>query len=122
LGAFDSLLVCIVLGILAGVFIPPYQRLAREAKEAVLQIGLFNLRKGVELYHAVHGRYPASLETLVRKKYAIPFRNDTFFSGEYLSAMAVDPEGRLIDPFGSRYRYDGKTGIVVSGTVGYEGW
>jgi Tfp pilus assembly protein PilE len=122
LGAFDSLLVCIAVGVLAGFFIPPYQRMAREAKEAMLQIGLFNLRQGVELYHAVQGRYPETLETLIRKKYAIAFRKDTFFSGEYLSAMAVDREGRLIDPFGSRYRYDDKTGVVASGTIGYEGW
>lgn len=122
LGLFDTLLVCILVSILIGTVIPYYQRLEKKAREAALQTGLANLRKGVELYHLLQGEFPTDLKRLVHARYVIPVREDTFFSGEYLRDQAVDDEGNLLDPFGNRYRYDPKNRTVSSGTEGYEDW
>lgn len=121
-GIFDTLLVCILVSILIGTVIPYYQRLEREAREAALQTGLANIRKGIELYHLLQGELPINLRRLVHARYVIPIREDTFFSGEYLRNQAVDEEGNLLDPFGNRYRYDPKKGAVASETEGYENW
>lgn len=121
-GILDTLLVCILVGILIGTVIPYYQRLAQEAREAALQMGLVNIRKGVELYQVIQGHYPPDLKSLVHVQFIIPAREDTFFSGEYLRHRATDRAGNLLDPFGNRYQYDPSKGTVVSGTKGYESW
>lgn len=122
LGILDTLFVCILVSILIGTVFPYYQTLAQEARESALQTGLANIRKGVELYHVLQGDYPENLKDLVRKRYLIAAGQKAFFSGEYLQAQAQDPEGNLLDPFGNRYLYDKKNGIVASGTKGYEKW
>jgi type II secretory pathway pseudopilin PulG len=119
-GVFETLLVCILLSILIGTVIPYYQKLAYDAREVALQSSLMNLRKAIELYTILQGKYPPDLKSLVNRKYVIPVRDDTFFSGEYLRDQVTDAEGNLLDPFGSRYRYDSKKGKVSSLTEGYE--
>lgn len=121
-GILDTLLVCILAGILVGTVIPYYQKLQKDAKEATLRTGLMNIRKAIELYHILQGRYPSDLEGLVNARYLIPVREDTFFSGEYLRNQAIDASGHLLDPFGNRYNYDQETGSVISGTDGYHDW
>lgn len=121
-GILDTLLVCILVSILVGTVIPYYQRLAQQAREAALQTGLVNIRKGVELYQVLQGHYPPDLKSLVHAHFIIAAREDTFFSGEYLRHRATDLEGNLLDPFGNRYRYDPSKGTVFSGTKGYELW
>lgn len=122
LGILDTLFVCILVSILIGTVIPYYERLEQEAREVTLQTGLANIRKGIELYQALKGQNPSDLKSLVRARYVIPTRQDTFFSGEYLRAQAQDKEGNLLDPFGNRYEYDRNNGKVSSGTKGYETW
>lgn len=121
-GVFETLLVCIMVSVLIGIGIPHYQKLVHEAREAALQTGLANIRKGIELHQALRGRFPTDLKNLVHARYIIPVREDTFFSGEYLQDQAIDEGGNLLDPFGNRYRYNPKNGIVTSGTAGYESW
>ncbi|TAK05994.1 MAG: hypothetical protein EPO39_09965 [Candidatus Manganitrophaceae bacterium] len=121
-GVLETLLVCILISILIGTVIPYYQKLTKEAREVVLQSSLVSLRKAVELYHILQGKYPSDLKSLTNEKYVIPIRQDTFFSGEYLRAQAVDADGYPIDPFGIRYRYDPKKGRVASASRGYETW
>lgn len=122
LGVFETLLVCILVSILIGAVLPYYQRLEQQAKEAALQTGLANIRKAIELYSVLQGHYPTDLRGLVHARYVIPVREDTFFSGEFLLNQATDTGGNLLDPFGNRYRYDQKKGIVSSETGGYETW
>lgn len=121
-GILDALLICILVSILIGTVIPYYQSLTRNAKEVALQAGLVSLRKAVELYQTLKGKYPSNLKSLINEKYVIPIREDTFFSGEYLRMQAVDADGYPIDPFGVRYRYDPQGGKVVSASRGYETW
>ena len=117
----EAVLTCIVIGILIGIAVPYYHRLALEAKKVTLRAGLVNIRGGIGLYHALEQHYPTDLKSLVHRKYLLPVSNE-IISGEYLMAQSVDGEGNLLDPFGNRYRYDSATGRVTSNTKGYENW
>lgn len=121
-GSLDTLLVCILAGIVIGVIFPYYYMTVQVAKEVALQAGLVNIRKTIQLYHFMEHQYPPDLGSLVKKRLVLPSREDTFFKEEYLSSVTADPEGHLLDSFGSRYRYDPRSGKVSSGTPGYETW
>lgn len=121
-GALDTLLVCILIGIMITVIFSYYSMTVRVAKEVTLQAGLVNLRKTIQLYHFMEHQYPSDLGSLVQKRLVFPAREDTFFKEEYLSSVTVDPEGHLLDPFGNRYRYDPRNGRISSRTPGYETW
>jgi hypothetical protein len=121
-GALETVLTCIVIGIVTGVLFPYYHNTLQEAKEVALRTGLLNIRKTVQLYHLVERQYPPDLKSLVQKRLMLPGREDTFFLEEYLNAVTFNPEGKLLDPFQNPYRYDSKSGKVISGTEGYETW
>lgn len=122
MSVLDTLMACILVGLLAGIVISYSQNLTQEAREAALKEELGTIRKAVTLYHALNGRYPDDLGNLIEGQYVIPMRDDTFFKGDYLSTQAVDSEGNLLDPFGRRYRYDPRGGTVSSAEEGYETW
>ena len=119
---FETLLVCILIGVVIGAVFPYFHRATNEAREVALRSGLNNIRKGVQLYHFLNRDYPTDLRSLVHQQYVAPARDDTFFKGEYLSEQTLDSEGNLLDPFQNPYQYDRKRGKVVSGTKDYETW
>jgi Tfp pilus assembly protein PilE len=119
--SLETLFVCIIIGLFIGIAVPYYERVALEAKEVTLRIGLVNIRSGIRLYYALQEHYPADLKSLIHKKYLLPVQ-DGIISGEYLTAQSVDSEGNLLDPFGNRYQYNPVSGHVVSSTKGYEIW
>ncbi len=134
LGIVDTLIVCTIVGLLTAVFFTYEKRIVREAKEVALHSGLQNIRMSINLYRAYHANgNPTSLKTLVEEKLLAPTRSGggsaapylvqtPLLEKRYLDAYATDAEGYPIDPFGSRYKYDPKTGDVMSGTPGYETW
>jgi type II secretory pathway pseudopilin PulG len=122
LGIIDTLIVLVLISILIGVVIPKYQRMADEARETALKMGLQNIRMAIRVYHMVNQGYPADLKDLVNKRFILPVREDTIFSQEYLRTLAMDADGYPLDPYGNRYRYDSISGHVASITEGYENW
>lgn len=121
-GILDTLVVCILVGIIIAVIFPYYHKTVSEARETALRAGLINIRKTIQLYHFVEHQYPPDLRRLVHQKLVLPAREDTFLTEQYLNAVTADPEGHLLDPFGNRYRYDPRSGRVSSETPGYETW
>jgi len=122
LGIIDTLIALVLISIMIGVLIPRYQRLAQEAQETALKIGLGNIRKGIMAYVLINQRLPTDLRNLLKERIILPVREDTIFTTEYLRTLALDPEGFPVDSFGNRYAYDSKTGRVNSTTQGYETW
>lgn len=120
-GILDTLLVCILVGVLIGIFFPYYYKTVLEGKEVALRADLLTIRKGIQLYRILENKYPADLKSLIHQKYVVT-RGDTFFTGEYLNAQRVNAEGNPIDPFGNPYRYKMQHGIVSSETKGYVTW
>lgn len=122
LGIIETIIVCLLVAILFGVLIPKYQRMARDAREVALRMGLTNIRTAIQLYTLLNTRPPEDLKELLGKRYLIPTKDGTIFNDQYLKTLALDNEGYPIDPFGNRYIYDPKDGRVSSKTKGYEGW
>lgn len=122
LGIIDTLIVVVLISILIGVVIPKYQRMAQEAREAVLQVSLGNIRKGIQLYVLTKKEIPPDLQVLIREQVVIPMASGTIFSDTYLNSVTMDSEGYPLDPFGNRFGYLPATGQVFSTTKGYEKW
>jgi general secretion pathway protein G len=73
----ELLVVLAILGLLLSLAAPKYVRSVDGAKEAVLAENLRITREAIDRFHADRGRYPASLDELVARR--------------YLRALPVDP-------------------------------
>jgi general secretion pathway protein G len=124
----DALVTLCLAGVLVGVVMPRYQRLAREAQEAALRMELANIRLSIALFKMTAGEYPRSLKEMTEKNVILPARTGTdsysgsFFQQKYLMANAVDPQGNLLDAFGNQFSYNPMRGEVRSSTSGFETW
>lgn len=76
----ELLVVLAILGLLLSLAAPKYVRSVDGAKETVLAENLRITREAIDRFHADRGRYPASLDELVMRR--------------YLRSLPVDP---LID-------------------------
>ena len=70
----ELLIVVSIIGILAAITVPSYQRHTIKARETVLMEDLYQMRQAIDAYFADKAQYPDSLEDLVTQKYlrAIP--------------------------------------------------
>ncbi|HLF87015.1 MAG TPA: type II secretion system protein [Nitrospiria bacterium] len=122
LGIIETIIVCLLISLMFAVLIPRYQRMAREARETALRMGLANIRTSIQLYVMLNNKPPEGLKELLGKRYIIPTKEGTIFNDQYLKGLAMDSEGYPIDPFGNRYSYEPKDGRVSSTTKAYDKW
>ena len=80
---FELLAVMTIIGILAAIAVPSYQRSQLKAREAVLAEDLYQMRRAIDAFFADNGRYPDSLDDLVANK--------------YIRGVPVDPFTRAAD-------------------------
>ena len=74
----ELLIVLSIVGILASIVVPNYQRHLIKAREAVLMEDLYQMRRAIDAYFADHIRYPESLDDLVASKYLREIPRDPF--------------------------------------------
>lgn len=74
----ELMIVLTIIGILASIAIPSYQRSLIKAREAVLMEDLYQMRRAIDSYFADHVRYPDSLDELVERKYLRGIPRDPF--------------------------------------------
>ncbi len=74
----ELLIVMSILGILASIAVPSYQRHLIKAREAVLMEDLYLMRRAIDAYFADHISYPESLDDLVANKYIRDIPRDPF--------------------------------------------
>ena len=74
----ELLIVMSIVGILASIAVPSYQRSLIKAREAVLMEDLYQMRRAIDSYFADHLQYPASLQDLVDSKYLRGLPRDPF--------------------------------------------
>jgi general secretion pathway protein G len=74
----ELLIVMTIIGILASIAVPSYQRSVIRANEAVLAENLYQMRHAIDAFFADNSRYPDSLEELVEKKYLRQIPRDPF--------------------------------------------
>lgn len=124
----EALIVVIFVLIVLLTAASRYSSSIKTVQETALTIELSNLRSAVNFYAVVKGKLPASLKDLLKENVVLPKRGiegrdyEVVISGRYVEGMDEDKEGYPLDPFGSRYSYDAKTGVIRSATKGYESW
>ncbi len=74
----ELLIVMTVIGILASIAVPSYQRSLIKARESVLMEDLYQMRRSIDAYYADHARYPETLTDLVANKYLRDIPTDPF--------------------------------------------
>lgn len=96
----ELMIVLSIIGILASIAVPNYQRSLIKAREAVLMEDLYQMRRAIDAYFADHVRYPDSLEELVESKYLRNIPRDPFTqSSETWELVAPTPtlEGEIAE-------------------------
>jgi general secretion pathway protein G len=74
----ELLIVMTIIGILASIAAPNYQRSVIKAREAVLMEDLYQMRRAIDAYFTDRAKYPESLEALVEAKYLRGIPTDPF--------------------------------------------
>jgi len=86
------MIVISIIGILAGIGIPMYQKSVVRAKEAALKEDLYQMRDAIDKHYADQGRYPDSLRDLVEKKYLRALPIDPFTgAGDWVEVASEEP-------------------------------
>ncbi|HVL37268.1 MAG TPA: type II secretion system protein G [Burkholderiales bacterium] len=100
-----------MIALLLSVVVPDYVGRVRKAEEAVLKENLMVMRDALDKHYADAGKYPATLEELVSKRYlrAIPADPFTASPRTWVPVPPSDPQKGGI--------YD-----VRSAAKGYERW
>ncbi len=86
----ELMIVVSIIGILAAIAVPNYQRGVIRAREAVLSEDLYNLRNVIDQFYADQGKYPDSLDELSEKRYLRELPKDPF-TGKSDSWVTVPP-------------------------------
>ncbi len=74
----ELMIVVSIIGILAAVAAPNYNRGIIKAKEAVLSEDLYNFRTTIDQFYADQGKYPDTLSELTEKGYLRGLPKDPF--------------------------------------------
>jgi general secretion pathway protein G len=74
----ELMIVMTIIGILASIAAPNYQRSVIKARETVLMEDLYQMRRAIDSYFVDHAKYPESLEALVEAKYLRDIPSDPF--------------------------------------------
>lgn len=125
---FEALLTVILVSIFLLIAADRYASSVRRVKEVALTVELNTMRSAINHFAMMNGRLPESLKELIVKDIMVTKRDikgkdyTVMIIGKYVESMTTDAEGYPADPFGNRYQYDPKTGLVRSGAAGYEKW
>lgn len=114
---YEVLIVVVVVGLCLVLGLGLYAKRVKVAKGKLLIQELGALRASITQYRILNQKYPASLEDLAKS---------TFDTGKgkrlYVEKVQKNSNGKLVDPFGTQYRYDLAKGWVSSTSSGYEKW
>lgn len=88
----EMLIVISLIGILATISAPNFQRYVIRAKETSLRRTLFVLRDVIDQYYGDHGQYPDSLDQLAEERYIRAVPKDPFTNSE-TTWIIIPPEG-----------------------------
>ena len=107
----ELMVVLTVIALLLSVVVPDYVGRMKRAEEAVLQENLAVMRDALDKHYADAGKYPATLEDLVAKRYLRSIPRDPFTQSAttWVAVPPADPKG-------------GGVFDIHSAAKGYERW
>ena len=105
----ELMVVLTIIALLISIVAPDYVGRTRRAEEAVLKQNLATMRDALDKHYADAGKYPASLEELVAKRYLRSIPKDPFTQSAG-TWIAVPPQDTR----------KGNVWDVRSGAKGYE--
>jgi general secretion pathway protein G len=106
----ELMVVLTVIGLLLSVVVPDYVGRLKRAEEVVLQENLVLMRDALDKHYADAGKYPASLDDLVTKRYLRSIPKDPLTqTSAWLIVPPPDPQKGGV--------YD-----IHSSAKGYERW
>ena len=114
----ELMVVLTIIGILATMAQPNFQKTIIRAREASLRQSLFVLRDVVDQYYADHGQYPDMLEDLVEGRYVRAIPEDPF-THSISTWIIIPPEGGAR---GSVYDVRSGSNLVGLNNVPYNEW
>lgn len=114
----ELMTVIAIVGILAAIAVPSFQKSIIRAREASLRNSLFVMRDVIDQYYADHGRYPPTLEALVEKKYIRSIPMDPF-TGSTQTWILIAPQGE--EATGIYDVHSGSDRVSLSG-IPYNEW
>ncbi|MBU0993996.1 MAG: type II secretion system GspH family protein [Proteobacteria bacterium] len=115
----EMMIVISLIGILATMAMPNFQKSVIGARETSLRRSLFVLRDVIDQYYADHGKYPDSLEVLAQEKYIREVPKDPFtFSAS--TWILIPPEGEDVE--GGIYDIHSGANLVSLEGVPYNEW
>ncbi len=120
---FELLAVMAIIGILAAIAVPSYQRSQIKARESVLAEDLYQLRRALDAFFADNGKYPDNLEELINNKYVRDIPIDPF-TRQKDSWVCVPPEPADNGQLAAGGCYDVHSGSELIGLNGepYQDW
>ncbi len=119
----ELLIVMSILGILAAIATPSYQRHLIKAREAVLAEDLYQMRQAIDQFFSDHTRYPDNLEELITSKYLRQLPKDPFTSSDQswqVKPPETDLEGETVR--GSVFDVASGSDLVGLNGVPYREW
>ena len=114
----ELMIVMTIIGILASIAQPNFQKAIIRARETSLRRSLFVLRDVIDQYYADHGNYPETLESLVDEHYIRSIPEDPFTRSR-TSWIVIPPEGT--DASGVYDVHSGSDLLALDGTP-YNEW
>jgi len=119
----ELLIVMTIIGILAAIAVPSYQRSVIRARESVLLEDLYQLRNSIDAFYADNATYPESIEEMVEKKYLRSPPKDPFtLSAETWECVPpeMSEDGEL--PAGGCFDVRSGSDLVGLNGVPYNEW
>ncbi len=91
----ELLIVMSLMGILASIAIPTYNKSVVRAREATLRKDLYHMREAIDNFYGDHEIYPDSLDELVDKQYIriVPVDPFTGSSESWVEILSEDGSG-----------------------------
>jgi general secretion pathway protein G len=114
----ELLIVLTIIGILASIAQPNFQRTIIRAREASLRQSLFVMRDVIDQFYADHGRYPDSIDEMVDNRYIRAIPEDPFTKSSS-TWVVIPPEG---DAKGAVYDVHSGSDLVGLDGKPYNEW
>jgi general secretion pathway protein G len=119
----ELLIVMSIIGILASIAVPSYQRSVIKARESVLMENLYQMRRAIDAFFADQAKYPDALYELVERRYLRDIPRDPFTGSVedwQTSPPEPSPDGEMLS--GAIYDVHSGSELVGLNGIPYRDW